>query len=155
MKFQRIFSICASITVTSCTTTNWPAAIGVEQPAISQSARKTTWPDIPVEPPLPNVAPDRSRWSGKWEGWACQSYACDTKLLVVSVSNEGAKVVPLWAMNRSESPHPIRDAVFVGDELHIVSDEPKFYYRIRKNGQMEMMRMSNDVMGYGVMTKVR
>lgn len=142
---------CAS--TSTSTSTPWPPGIASQQPAVSQSPRKATWPDMQVVAPGSGVSPDKARWSGKWVGWACQNFSCDTKLVVLSVTNEGAKVVPLWAGSAAESPHQVRDAVFVGDELQVSSGDPKFIYRMRKNGQVEMMRTSGTAMGYGVMTK--
>lgn len=96
---------CAS-TTTPATSTPWPWAVSKLQPDDSQSAVKTAFPEMPVVPPASGVSPDKARWSGKWQGWACQRAACDTKLVVLSVTNEGAKVVPLFASG--STPYNLR-----------------------------------------------
>jgi len=150
------FLIVAATCLAGCaatTSTPWPAGIESLEPAISQSQRKATWPGgAVVVAPGAGVALQKARWSGRWEGWACQNFTCDTKLVVLSVTNDGAKGMPLWA-GTAESPHEVRDAVFVADELHVVSGEPKFYYRMRKTGEVEMMRTRGTAMGWGVLTK--
>lgn len=133
---------------------SWPSGIDRLEPAVSQSKFKAEYSTQPIVPPDPSVAPDKAKWSGKWEGWACQGFSCDVKLTVLSVTNEGAKVAPGFGGTNATAPTRTRDAVFVGNELHVVEGNPKWYFRMRKSGEVEVLRTTdNGGMGYGVLTK--
>ena len=146
----------SAISLASCSSLAqaWPSGIEKLEPAVSQSKFKATFPTAPVVPPDASVSPEKAKWSGKWEGWACKDFSCDAKLAVLSVTNEGAKIAPGWAGNSAASPTRIRDAVFVGNELHVLEGDPRWYYRMRKAGDIEVLRTTDaGGMGYGVLNK--
>ena len=77
---------------------SWPDFMPRLNSALSQSpVASVVPPDVVVEPPTPDVPPDKARWSGKWSGWACQDQACDTKLVVEKVTAAGATIVYAFA----------------------------------------------------------
>lgn len=147
-------SLAACVYVSHSLAQSWPSGIDRLEPAVSQSKFKAEFSTQPIVPPDASVSPDKAKWSGKWEGWGCKDFACDIKLTVLSVTNEGAKVAPGFGGTNATAPTRTRDAVFVGNELHVLEGNPKWYFRMRKSGEVEFVRTTdNGGMGYGVLTK--
>ena len=117
---------------------SWPDFMPTLQPAASKSpVAAVVLPDAKVEPPAADVPADKARWSGRWSGWACRAYACDTKLVVEKVSAADATIVYAFA-SASVAPFTTRaSAQFVGDELHAtLPNGAKLKYRMRSSGDV-------------------
>lgn len=121
--------------------TSWPDFMPTLRPGLSKSpVAAAIPPSATVEPPTPDVPPDKARWSGKWSGWACQKRTCDTKLVVEKVTDTGATVVYAFAASTNEPFSTRVEGQFVGDELQAtMQNGAKLTYRMRKEGEIEFL----------------
>ncbi len=95
----------------------WPNYISQLEHDSSDSAVLAILPkDITIQPPSSSVSADKARWSGAWSGWACAARKCDVKLVVESVTAEGAVVVYAEALASGTFTKRI-SASFNGSEL--------------------------------------
>ena len=124
--------------------TIWPNYVGQFAHAVSESPVSAVLPDLAVLPPASGVSPNKARWSGVWSGWACQWQACDVKLAVENVTNEGASIVYAGASDSAAFAERAQ-ALFVGDELKVtLSTGTTLSFRIRSDGKGLM-----EFVGYG------
>lgn len=135
--------------------TSWPDFMPTLMPGLSQSpVAAVVPPSATVEAPTPDVPPDKARWSGKWSGWACENYVCDTKLVVEKVTGTGATLIYAFAAARS-TPFSTRvEGRFVGDELQAtMQNGAKLTYRMRKEGDLEFLWQRNSQWAAGILSK--
>jgi hypothetical protein len=121
--------------------TAWPSFMKDLTPGPTQSAVIVSLPPgFQITAPEGGLAPDRAKWSGFWEGWACNQRSCDLKLVVESVSNEGASIVYGYG-SATVAPVVLRvRAEFVGDELQAtLPDGSRLSYRMRPSGDVEFV----------------
>ncbi len=136
--------------------TEWPDVMQHLQPGLSLSPVSASWPaDVSIEPPGPHIPSEKARWSGKWSGWACLGYACDTKLGVERVTEQGASIVYSIASGRL---HPLvrrLQAQFVDGELRaVLPNGARIAYRIRADGHLEFLyRGDSDRWLVGVLSR--
>ena len=74
--------------------------------------------DVVIRAPDSSVPADKARFSGAWAGWGCAARACDVKLMVESVTADGAVVVYAAASATSQISERAQ-ARFVGEELTV------------------------------------
>jgi len=135
--------------------TNWPDFMPTLNPGLSTSpVEVVVSSSLTVEPPAPDVPPAKARWSGKWSGWACQDQVCDTKLVVLNVTAEGATIIYAFA-SASVKPFIARvEAKFFGDELQAtLRGGAKLAYRMRKEGDLEFLWRSGGQWAAGILSK--
>ena len=115
--------------------TSWPSYIAqLEIDASESPVTATLLPDVVVTAPPGNLATSKTRFSGVWSGWGCQSRVCDIKLAVEAVSEVGATVVYAGASKESKLAERVQ-AVFVADELKAtLSSGTVLSFRIRTGG---------------------
>ena len=137
-------------------TTYWPMGIDKLQVRESTSENQAVFPPtVVIDSPAPGVAPERTKWLGKWSGWASRGCTCDVKLAVLSVTNEEARIIQLWAATGVDADPTIRSAKFVGDELVMRVDRLRIAYRMRPTGEVELVRFNPDgLVIWGVMGKI-
>ncbi|MEK6666483.1 MAG: hypothetical protein AABZ20_08685 [candidate division NC10 bacterium] len=135
--------------------TNWPDFMPKLDPGLSTSpVAAVVPPSVTVEPPAPDVPPDKARWSGKWSGWACQDRVCDTKLVVEKVTTEGATIIYAFASAKAKPFTARLEAKFVGDELQATPRSgAKLAYRMRKEGDIEFLWRSGGQWAAGILSK--
>jgi len=93
-----------------------------------------------VKQPAPDVPPEKARWSGRWAGWACRDRACDTKLIVETVTSESATIIYDFASAWVKPDSFRTEARFVDDELQATfPNGAKVAYRMRKGGDVEFL----------------
>jgi len=74
---------------------------------------------------------------------------------VLSVTNEEARIIQLWAATGVDADPTIRSAKFVGDELVMRVDRLRIAYRMRPTGEVELVRFNPDgLVIWGVMGKI-
>jgi len=137
---------------------SWPDFNPPPMPGASVSPVQVSLPpDVKINPPAAELPTTRSRWSGKWTGWACGGAACDTKLAVEAVMPEGATIIYVFG-SASVKPNAVRvDAKFVGEELHAtLPSGSRIAYRFRADDSIDFLWIgrSNNVVG-GVLSKER
>jgi len=134
---------------------SWPDFMPRLNSALSQSpVASVVPPDVVVEPPTPDVPPDKARWSGKWSGWACQDQACDTKLVVEKVTTAGATIVYAFASSGIKPFTARVEGQFVGDELQAaLGNGAKLAYRMRKEGELEFLWRREAHWAAGILSK--
>jgi len=137
-------------------TTYWPMGIDTLQVRESTSENHAVFPSTMfIDSRAPGVAPERTKWLGKWSGWASRGCTCDVKLAVLSVTNEEARIIQLWAATGVDADPTIRSAKFVGDELVMRVDRLRIAYRMRPTGEVELVRFNPDgLVIWGVMGKI-
>jgi dienelactone hydrolase len=95
----------------------WPNYISQLEHDTTESAVLAVAPaDVVIAPPDSSVSADKARWSGAWSGWGCAARACDIKLIVESVTQDGAALVYVGASAPSKLTQRTQ-AKFVGEEL--------------------------------------
>lgn len=137
--------------------TEWPAFMPTLKPGISLSPVAVVLPaQFVIEPPSPDLPPERARWSGLWGGWACENLQCDTKLIVERVTPVGATIIYSTA-NAYQLPQDLRgEGAFVGDELGIeFANGPRIAYRMRGDGVLAMYWKTSEMWRAVVLTKER
>lgn len=120
---------------------NWPDFMGSLAPGLSVSPVAAALPaNTTITPPDPDVPAEKAKWSGKWNGWACQDYVCDTKLAVEKVTAEGASIIYAFASDRV-NPYARRiKARFVGEELQAsLPRGDQIYYRMRRDDNLDFL----------------
>lgn len=153
--FVLLAALVSALPCAAATQTPWPADIGNLKPDVSRSPVLTEFPTgVELLAPPADLPSDKAKWAGLWKGWGCPEKACDLKLVVLSVSPEGAKVIQLYGA-RNAVPNPaVRDAVFVENELQINAGQLKVAYRMRPDGNIEMFRVApNGSTAWGVLQK--
>lgn len=126
--------------------TNWPKFMPTLDPGPTASPVAATLPgNLVVEAPAADVPADKARWSGRWSGWACRNYTCDTRLIVEKVSADGAVIHQALASATQQPFYARVEAKFVGDELQgtLVSGAT-ITYRRRESGDLEFMWWKNN-----------
>ena len=134
----------------------WPDFISQLVPGRADTSVTATLPtDSTVQPPPAGTPPERLRWSGTWQGWACVARACDVRLAIESVDAAGATVA-YGAASEQLAPVSLRaQGKFVEDELRVPLDNGfQLVMRLRADGDMELLltRATQWVMA-GVLTR--
>jgi dienelactone hydrolase len=136
--------------------TAWPGYIHSLKPDVSESPVAAVLPaDVAITPPPADVPPDRARWSGMWQGWACAGQACDVKVAVERLHGAGATVAYAGASASASNAHR-GEAQFVGEELHLrLHTGANLVLRLRGEGDMEMSlwRPETQLLSAGVLTQ--
>lgn len=112
-------------------------------------------PDTNIQAPDANLPPNRSRWSGKWSGWACSGSVCSTRMAVEKVGPDGASFVYVFGSS-AVKPNPQRvEGKFIGEELHgTLASGSKVAYRWRSDNAIELVFIAtNGNVVSGVLTK--
>jgi dienelactone hydrolase len=119
--------------------TGWPGYIHSLKPDLSESPVPAVLPaDVAIAPPSADVPPERARWSGRWQGWACPGQVCDIKIAVEKIEGDAATVAYAGASASGLVVHR-GQAQFTGDELHLrLHTGAKLALRLRADGDMEM-----------------
>lgn len=134
----------------------WPGYIHSLKPDLSDSPVPAVLPaDVAIVQPGADVPPSRSRWSGRWQGWACAGQACDVKIAVERIQGDGATVVYAGASATSFYVHR-GESRFSGDELHLrLHTGALLVLRLRADGDMEMAlwRPDMELRAAGVLTQ--
>jgi dienelactone hydrolase len=95
----------------------WPNYISQLEHDTTESPVLAVAPaDVVIQPPDSSVPADRARWSGAWSGWGCAARVCDVKVIVESVTQEGAALVYVGASAPSKLTQRTQ-ARFFGGEL--------------------------------------
>ncbi len=125
--------------------TAWPPYVSQFKHQSSTSPVAAVVPfDAAVNAPSNGLSPSKARWSGIWSGWGCLEQACDIKLVVENVTNEGATIIYVGASDSSQISQKVQ-AVFSGDELQVTLSTGtllSFRFRTGSAGVMEFV-------GYG------
>jgi hypothetical protein len=110
---------------------------------------------IVITPPATDVREEKARWSGRWRGWACNYYSCDTKLVVETVVGDGATIVFAYAAPKEKPITTRLQATFVGNELQaILPGGASVAYRMRACGDIEFMYRRDARCSAGVLSDV-
>jgi len=135
--------------------TNWPDFMPKLKPGLSQSpVAAVVPPSAVVEPPTPDVPPDKARWFGKWSGWACKDKVCDTKLVVEKVTAVGATIIYAFASSNGKPFTARVEGQFIGDELQAtLRNGAKLAYRMRKEGDLEFLWRREAQWTAGILSK--
>lgn len=134
----------------------WPDFISQLVPGRADTSVTATLPtDSTVRQPPAGTPPERLRWSGTWQGWACVARACDVRLAIESVDAAGATVA-YGAASEQLAPVSLRaQGKFVEDELRVALENGfQLVMRLRADGDMELLltRATQWVMA-GVLTR--
>lgn len=150
-----LFTILLLSTGVASAQTNWPDFMSKLDPGLSASPVAAVVPaSVTVEPPAPDVPPDKARWSGKWAGWACQDQVCDTKLIVEKVTAESATIIYAFASANVKPFTAHLEAKFVGDELQAtLRSGAKLAYRMRREGDVEFLWRREAQWAAGILSK--
>jgi hypothetical protein len=137
--------------------TFWPSFISGQFPGPSASPVAAVLPaDAVVTAPAPDVPAAKARWSGQWSGWACRDAACDTKLVVESVTAEGATIVYAFASERVQPFSARLQAKFVEDALRAeMRGGARIAYRMRVSGDLEFVWQKGGEWAAGVLSKAK
>jgi hypothetical protein len=110
--------------------------------------------DARVIPPASDVPADKRRWSGNWAGWACSDRACDTKLVVETVTADSATIVYSFASAQvGKTMHRV-EARFIGNELQAtLPSGSQITYRMREEGSIEFLWRRDTRSVAGLLTK--
>jgi len=130
----------------------WPEWNPVPMPGPSKSPVAANLPaDVSISQPDSSLPESRSRWSGRWAGWACLDAVCDTKLGVEKLSADGASIVYVFGSSSVKSNPQRVEAKFMGEELHgTLASGSRVAYRFRADGSLEFLflpRSGNPVGG--------
>lgn len=97
--------------------TPWPNYISQLEHDTTESTVLAVAPaDVVILPPDKSVSTDKARWSGAWSGWGCAARTCDVKVIVESVTQDGADIVYVGASAPSRLTQRTQ-AKFFGGEL--------------------------------------
>ena len=141
---------------TAAAQVTWPVWSPAPMPGPSKSPVPAPLPaDVTITLPDATTPAAKSRWSGRWSGWACLDSVCDTRLAVERIGADGAGFVYVFG-SASIKPNPQRvDGKFVGEELHgTLASGSRVAYRVRPDGALDFLflpRTGNPV--GGVLTK--
>ncbi len=97
----------------------WPDFMPTLEPFPSNSPVKAEFPaNLTITPPAADLPPAVAAWSGKWEGYACSNYSCDTRLAVTDVRADSVSAVYTYAFQNIRRPivHAV-ELKIVGNEL--------------------------------------
>jgi len=143
---------CAGITGTP-----WPDFMPTLAPGKSNSPVAATLPtNTEIAPPGADVPAAKTAWSGKWSGWACRDFACDTKLAVEKVTMDGATIIYSFASGRAKPFMTRVQAKFVGDELQAdIGGDARVAYRMRTDGNIEFLYTRGQSWVAGILSKER
>lgn len=134
--------------------TNWPMGIeNLSYVAETTSAIRATLPEQ-LNFTVPADA-TRAKWVGKWGGSPCTKASCSTKLAVLSIEGDEARVYAVWAGSSGTQANGHYLAKFVGNELRVVAaDGEKLTYRMRNDNELELyhLRPAGNA-GWGVLAR--
>jgi hypothetical protein len=83
--------------------TSWPDFMPTLAPGKSSSPVAAYLPaNTEITPPGAELPAAKAAWSGKWSGWACRDFVCDTKLAVEKVTTDGATIIYSFASGRAK-----------------------------------------------------
>ncbi|MDN4589461.1 hypothetical protein DBA29_13270 [Xenophilus aerolatus] len=135
--------------------TYWPLGIDRMEPRASTGAEKAAWPEgLDTDRAVGGAQGERQKWLGKWSGSACGGALCDVKLAVLSVTDQRARIIQLFASESAKPVATVRDAEFVGDELRLRVGGLRVAYRMRPTGVVEMFRVGgNGGFAWGTLTR--
>lgn len=134
---------------------DWPPVMRSIGSGVSQSPVNVVIPpNVTIEPPTPDIPPDKAKWSGKWSGWACHNQVCDLKLIVEKVTAGGATIIYAFASSQIK-PFNVRvEAQFVGNELQAtLQNGARLSYRMRKEGAVEFLSRKESQWVAGILSK--
>lgn len=136
--------------------TPWPNYISQLEHDTADSAVLAALPtDVAIQLPSTSVSADKARWSGTWTGWACASRRCDLKLVVESITADGAVVVYADALPSGQFSKRIA-ASFNGAELTfpVPSGMVSLRFRMGNSGIVEYVLHKDGAMRIaGVLSK--
>lgn len=136
--------------------TAWPSYMPTLPAAWSESPVAAVLPpDVSVVRPDPALAPERARWGGVWQGWACRAMQCDVRLAVEKLSAAGATVVYAGA-SATQTVVERAEGQFVGPELVVrLSTGARLVLRMRPDADLEMSLWKPDtqLVAAGVLTQ--
>jgi len=137
--------------------TAWPDYMPGLAPALSESPIAAVLPnDVVVVAPDALVPPEKARWSGIWQGWACRGWQCDIKIAIEKVSETGATVAYAGASAGQGLITDRADGRFVDGELRLrLRTGANLVLRLRTSGDMEMSlwRPANQLLSAGVLSQ--
>ncbi|MBI3101719.1 MAG: alpha/beta hydrolase [Burkholderiales bacterium] len=127
----------------SAPATEWPSYMPDLVPGYSESAVAAVLPpDVVVTPPEAGLPADKARWSGLWQGWACMARACDVRIVIETVTAEGATVVYAAASGQQPQVTDRSQGRFVGNELHArLHTGAQLVLRLREGGGSDRAEM--------------
>jgi hypothetical protein len=144
----------ASLSMTASAQTPWPSFMSKLIPGFSTSPVTVAIPRyVAVEPPVADLPADKSRWSGRWRGWACQDQTCDTRLLVEKVGAQGASIIYAIASEQIKPAILRVEAKFVGEELQGTFGGAKISCRFRESGDIEFYYQRESAWVAGILSK--
>lgn len=120
----------------------WPDFMARLAAAPSNSPVQAVLPDnVVITPPTPDLPQDIAVWSGRWAGYSCRNFVCDTRLAVTEVRPDGASVIYTYGYRHSSGPRIDVQRVemkFIGKEMIGNLASGSFItYRLRNQGEME------------------
>lgn len=153
--WRRAFALLFAWSALAVAQTAWPDFMSRLSPSSSVSPVDAVLPaNVIVEPPTPDVPPDKARWSGKWSGWACQDRVCSTKLVVEKVTADAAGIIYAFASADAKPPPERVEAKFVGDELQAtLRSDAKLAYRMRIDGNLEFLFRRGNQWAAGILSR--
>jgi hypothetical protein len=135
--------------------TNWPGFMASLEPGKSRSPVAAYLPaNTEITPPAADLPAAKAAWSGKWSGWACQNWVCDTKLAVEKVTTDGAAIIYSFASQRWGPVVLHAEAKFAGDELQAdIGGGERVAYRMRSDGNIDFMWTQGQNWAAGILSK--
>jgi hypothetical protein len=98
--------------------TVWPDYIAALEPEASESPIAAVIPaGVVVRAPDASLRSETARWSGIWTGWAGNARLSDLKLVVESLSHDGATLFYAVGSTRTGAVSERLSGRFCGDEL--------------------------------------
>ncbi len=144
MRLPRFILAGLVATLTGCaglTQTPWPDFMPTLAPGKSNSPVAATLPaNTEITPAGADVPAAKAAWSGRWSGWACRDFACDTKLAVEKVTRDGATIIYSFASGQLKPFMTRVQARFVGNELQAdIGGDARVFYRMRSDGNIDFL----------------
>lgn len=135
--------------------TPWPDIMPTLAPGKSDSPVAASLPaNTEITPPGADVPAAKAAWSGKWRGWACRDFACDTKLAVEKVTTDGATIIYSFASAQVRPFMTRVQAKFVGDELQAeIGGGARVTYRMRSDANIEFLWTRGQASAAGILSK--
>ena len=119
----------------------WPQFNPPLKPGPANSPVAAVFPaDVVIDTPDAGLDPQRTRWLGRWGGWACADAVCETKLAVEKVTSDSALIIYVFGSSSIRSNPQRVEAKFVGDELHgTLASGSRVAYRYRGDGSIDFL----------------
>lgn len=144
----------ATLPAVSAAGTPWPDFMSSLEPGKSSSPVTFYLPaNTEITPPASDLPATKAAWSGRWSGWACRDQACDTKLAVEKVTNDGASIIYSFASKQGKSVVRL-EAKFVGNELQAdTGGGARVAYRMRPDGHVDFLWAKGQAWEAGILSK--